>query len=404
MRIGIIGAGASGLMAAYAASEKEGSEVLLFDKNPMPGKKLLRTGNGRCNFLNKVQDVTCFNSSNPERVKETLSNISSENLLSVLLDMGIVPTLDHDDYYYPMSDQAKGVVKCMTGAVRARGVRILGGKEISSVRSEDGGFVLVTDGYEYRVDRVIVCCGGLAAPDTGCDGSGYRIMSGFGHKVTDTYPALSPLIIADDPLKKAAGTRVSAQITYGFYSCDGELQITDYGISGIAVFQLSRHIAKDLASGKTCKVHIRFFPEYPDEGLGDIVTWLLCRENITIEERLAGLIPEKLCSVLLDRIGLDGSQKGQVTEDDYKNLLDLLLDYEITIEKVRGFDKCQVTAGGVSLMDIDPDTMESNICPGLYACGELLDVDGICGGYNLQWAFTTGLLAGISAANENIQN
>ena len=402
MKIGIIGAGASGLMAAYAASESREHEVLLFDKNPMPGKKLLRTGNGRCNFLNKVQDITCFNSSNPERVQEILSHIPSDKLVSILLDTGIVPMVDHESYYYPMSDQAKGVVRCLTAAVSARGVRVLGGKEISSITSDAGEFVLDCGGWDYRVDRVIVCCGGLAAPDTGSDGSGFRILSELGHKVTDTFPALTPLVTGSSPLKKASGTRVSARITYGFSSCDGELQITDYGISGIAVFQLSRFIARDLAAGKTCKVHIRFFPVYEDEGLANILTWLLCREDYRIEERLAGLIPEKLCAVILEQAGLDGAAKGPVSQEGFEKILELLFDYEIEIEKVRGYDKCQVTAGGVSLMDIDTDTMESNICPGIYICGELLDVDGICGGYNLQWAFSTGYIAGKSAADEDL--
>ncbi len=400
MTVAVIGAGASGLMAAYAAASGSDAKVLLFDKNPMPGKKILRTGNGKCNFLNAYQDKSCFYSSDPDLCESIIASLPAEKLLGIIEETGIIPFRDHVDYYYPMSLAAQGVVDSFLNALSREKVRILGGKKVISVTKSEKGFVIGTEGKDYEADRVIIAMGGKAAPDSGSEGDGYEILSAFGHEITGLVPGLVPLISEKDPLSKAAGVRVSAAVSFEGITHDGELQITEYGISGIPVFQISRQVAYRLEEGAKPEVHIRFYPKLSDDEIRDVLKRLLSgNDNTSFSSRLSGFLPVKLCKALFESCGYSAKSTGKATDEMTDALCSLMTDYRVTIRGYKDYDRAQVTAGGALLSDIDTATMESRLCKGLYICGEILDVDGICGGYNLQWAFTTGYLAGRGAVS-----
>lgn len=403
----IIGGGASGMAAAIAAA-KEGDAVTILEHTGMPGKKLLSTGNGRCNLTNRKQELQFYHSENPSFPAASLKKFGYEETLRFFSELGLF-FKERDGYFYPRALQAQAVREALLSGLLEQGVELRTGCLVKKIETEivkEGSqearqFLVRTMETSFLADGVILACGGMAAPFTGSDGSGYHLAEAMGHHVILPVPALTGLLAVSNPLKKAAGVRADGTISLyieengkrQFTAADtGELQITDYGVSGIPVFQVSRYAARAIAQKKKVFAAIDFLPEYPS--LENPLSFALEREGSCFRT-LCGLFPEKLSAVFLKRsqIPLHAPAK-RIALSKKETLIRLVREFPLEIAAVNGFEKAQVTAGGVDTREVRAETMESKLVPGLYFAGELLDVDGSCGGYNLQWAWASGFLAG----------
>ena len=402
----IIGGGASGLMAAIAAAE-QGAKVTLLEKNKQTGKKLLVTGNGRCNFTNKDQKLEHYRSEAPEFVREALSQFSMGDTVRFFEKLGI-RVKDRNGYLYPASGQAASIAEVLRLEALRQGVKLACNTEVLEVHKKDGQFQVVTEGWTYEGDALILACGSKAAPDTGTVGDGYRFAESFGHSVVTPLPALTGLCASEKDCGKLTGVRTDAKATltvepeHAAYEEEGEIQFAAYGLSGIPVFQLSRYAARALEHGGSCQVTLDLCQEHIAEELEEI----LKDKAEFIGERtgtdvLLGMFPEKLSDVILKRAGISMKKKSREwKEADWNHLIGQIKKFTFHITRCRGYEQAQVCTGGVPLAELKNCSMESAKVPGLYLCGELLDVDGACGGYNLQWAWTSGYLAGNAAGSE----
>ena len=400
----IIGGGASGLMAAITAA-RNGAKVTLLEKNRQTGKKLLVTGNGRCNFTNRNQELSNYRTDRPDLVKEALESFSVDDTVDFFESLGIL-TKERNGYLYPGSGQASSIADVLRLTAVKEGVKITCDTKALAVKKINDRFAVETEGWTYEADALILACGSKAAPETGSDGDGYTFAESMGHTVVDPLPALTGLCVAEKDGGKAAGVRADGAVTLQIgeekYCESGELQFTSYGLSGIPVFQISRYAARALNQGIECSVTLDLCPLRKRD---QVLTRLKDRRAYTQERRgaavLLGMFPDKLCSLLLERAGISlKKQGGDWTDEDCERLAAQIKGLHFTISRCRGYEQAQICTGGVPLTELDHTTMESRRVPGLYLTGELIDVDGACGGYNLQWAWTSGYLAGRAAAQE----
>lgn len=403
-KVTIVGGGASGLMAAVWAA-RAGAQVQVLEHMDRVGKKILSTGNGKCNMTNLCQSPECYRCSQPEFPMDVISRFDTERTLEFFREAGIYPKI-RQGYVYPNSEQASSVLDALRIEVQAAGAEIRCGCQVDRIRpSEKGaGFRLETSQGELLADKVILAAGSQAAPATGSDGSGYRLARELGHRIIRPLPALVQLRCEGKVFKQLAGIRTEAQLTLivdgaAEVSERGELQLTDYDISGIPTFQISRFAAVALDRKQRVTVQIDFLPQLSTEEAED---YLKLRQKQLSgrngEDFLTGLLNKKLAAVLMKQAGLPWTSP--VRSGDragWERLLRLMKSWEVQVTATNPFANAQVCCGGVDTAQIDPVTMESRLVNGLYLAGELLDVDGICGGYNLQWAWSSGALAGIHA-------
>lgn len=416
-RIIVIGAGASGMMAAITAAGC-GASVTLLEGMEKPGKKLLITGSGRCNLANLNESrADAWRSAAPDVVREVLHTFSVKDTLAFFETLGLLTT-DRDGYLYPYSGQASSVLDVLLRELKNRSVKLKCTEKVQDIRKENGIWKVQTQSWTYEADAVILTGGSKAAPATGSDGSAYTLAQKLGHTIRTPLPALVPLKIKEQWIKKLSGLRMPAAITLSIsdplpgcrisgsehsrtqlYRESGELQWTDYGISGIVVFQLSRYAVSALSKGKTAVVSVNLFPDWTQEAL---CTHLQNRNTSgTCEEFLYGLLPKKAIIPILERIKIKPSDKAaKYFPEKVQKLAALLTNLPLTVTGSQSVEQAQVCQGGVNLAEIDSSTMESKLHCGLYFAGEVLDVDGICGGYNLQWAWSSGHLAGASCVDE----
>ena len=391
----VIGSGAAGLMASIHAAAA-GASVLALDHNGQPGKKILSTGNGRCNFTNTEQGSACYHSGCPAFVLPALSYLNAADTIRFFRDVLHIHHAERGGYCYPRSLQASAVRSGLLAACSANGVSILSDTEIQSIRHSSEGFSVRSQEHTWHARTVILAAGGKAAPKSGSDGSGYRFARQLGHRITPTYPALVPLECRASWLKRTAGVRARGRVR--LYSDGrmlaedtGEIQMTKYGISGIPVFQISRFAALSLAEGKKTEAELNFLPDYSEREctalLKDAVTH--ADAAFDLRTRLNGLLNDKLTDMFLSRFPR-GGRPDQLARS--------ICHTRLPVTGTRDYDMAQVTCGGVDVSQIDSKTMESKRVPGLFFAGEILDVDAICGGYNLQWAWSSGALSGASAA------
>lgn len=406
----VAGAGASGMTAAVTAARK-GARVLLLEHMDVPGKKILSTGNGKCNYTNMEQGGACYRGGDPAFVLYALSVFSPRDTVDFFKEIGILPW-NREGYIYPSCGQASALRDALVLELSRRKVDIkknVGIRRITyKTRSHDGYFELDTKEGVFTGKTCILACGGKAAKKTGSDGSGYVYAKQLGHTVTDIYPALTALVTEKTPVQtKASGARVRAKVTLFVdgekaASDTGELQITDYGLSGIPVFQISRFASVALGQKKDVHVRLDFLPDYSAKQVtGMLRERFSHRGRETAREALTGLLNGRLLAALLEMSGIPEDRMCAKLSDSgiLKGLAGLIKETEIFVRDVKGFDFAQVCAGGVDVSQICDKTMESRLVKGLFFAGEMLDVDGICGGYNLQWAWSSGYLAGASAAD-----
>ncbi|MGI6010383.1 MAG: NAD(P)/FAD-dependent oxidoreductase [Ruminococcus sp.] len=388
MQVIVIGGGASGLMAAIMAARK-GANVTVLEQNEVLGKKILATGNGKCNLTNVNQRPEEYHSSLPDFPWQVVSSFPLADTLKFFTQLGIY-TKNKNGGLYPYSEQAAAVrdVLCMEG--RHLKVKMKTRERVTALRREKSGFQVETETYSYQADKVILAAGGCASSVSGSGKDGFSLAEKLGHKVVQPLPALVGLKGRGSYFPKWAGVRFEASVSIFVNdgkaaSQRGEIQFTEYGISGIPVFSVSRFAARALEEKKRVMAVLDFMPDFTLEQLTAFLETRL--ENCSyksLEESLIGLLPQKLIPLLCTEIPF------------VQELAEKLKNYPIIIKGIGPMSQAQICTGGVAADEINPDTMESRIVPGLYFAGEVVDVDGNCGGYNLQWAWSSGAVAGIS--------
>ncbi len=403
MKIGIIGAGASGMAAALAAAENPEVEVLVLERQSRVGRKLLATGNGRCNLTNLHALEGGYHGESPDFSQAALTRFSPEETLAWFRSLGLYTVAEPSGRVYPYSDQANSVVDVLRLAMDKPNITLVTGFTVEKIRREPEGFTLSSREDSYFCHKVIVACGGLAGSKLGGTMSGYQLLGKLGHRSTRLRPALVQIKCGWGGVVGLKGVRANCHVKILrdealFAQSTGELQFTEMGLSGPVIFEISR----DVCFGKgDWKARLDFLPEMSQEELEEM---LLERQqrNFPMEELLTGILHNRLGRVLTKAAGISGRQAGDLTREEIAQVCRTVKDYDIPLTEPLGMDSAQVTAGGVLTENFDPRTMESRLVPGLYACGEVLDVDGDCGGYNLQWAWSSGRCAGLHAGKESV--
>lgn len=402
----IIGGGAAGLTAAIAAA-RNGASVIVLEHTERIGRKLLSTGNGRCNYTNADMKPEYFRGSGQFLAADLLRSYDTETIVNFFRELGIEPA-ERSGYYYPASGQAASVFEVLRMECARLKVGMVMAAEPERVYKTADIFELVyrQDGKKKKLcsRTLILATGSKASPVTGSDGSGYDLAGQFGHRIVPVYPALTALRTEGSFLKAWAGVRVRGKAALWIegkqIAADGgELQLTDYGVSGIPVFQISRYAAQALGNRQHIELSLAFLPEYwetdPQGFLRERFA-VLCERKLL--QALIGLLPAKLIPVVIRYAGLSAEQECRLSPAQLERLTLALTDFRLTVTGTGSFAQAQVCAGGADGRQIRSGTMESALCEGLYFAGELIDVDGICGGYNLHFAWASGLAAGKNAA------
>ncbi|MBP3654981.1 MAG: aminoacetone oxidase family FAD-binding enzyme [Oscillospiraceae bacterium] len=394
--IAIIGGGAAGLMAAYAASRTVENSVILYERQARVGRKLLATGNGRCNLTNLNAGVSHYHGADPAFVRPALEALSVADTLALFHDLGLLTVEGEGGRMYPLSDSANSVLDVLRFAIDRENVTLKAGEPVLSVQRTKKGFLVETETGKDFADEVIVACGGCAGSKLGGVNDGYTILQSLGHSRTTLHPALTQ-ITSDSPYPRSLkGVRAQAALTLErkgrvIAVNRGEVQFTEKGISGIAVFELSREVS----TGGACTVALDFLPDYTVQQIQSMLTHRMeTAPHLSTEDLFTGILHNKLGRTICRAAGVSAERIGSLTGKDLSKCAKMCKDFRINAIGTGGFDAAQVTAGGIKTSEFDPRTMESRIVPGLFACGEVLDIDGDCGGFNLQWAWSSGAMAG----------
>lgn len=401
--VAVIGGGAAGMMAAITAA-REGVKVTILEHKDRIGKKILSTGNGRCNFTNTFQTPACYRSDNRDFAWNIIQKFNVEKTISFFKELGIYPK-DRNGYLYPYSDQAAAILEVLQIEIAKLDICVMTEINVLDIQPVKRGIRVTTDKKTITVDSVILACGSKAAPVTGSDGSGYQLAKLLGHRIVPVLPSLVQLRCVEKFYKSISGVRV--QGTVEIYADDislasdtGEIQLTNYGISGIPVFQVSRYAAKAIYQKQSVTAVLNFMPDMnKDEFLSFLQERITLCPHKTLDEFFIGIFPKKLCELWIRLSRLPKEMRvSDLSGEQLEKLVLLIQHLRTHITETNAFEQAQICCGGVDTTEINPDTLESNYVPGIYFAGELLDVDGICGGYNLQWAWSSGFVAGKEAA------
>ncbi len=399
----IVGGGASGLVAAITAA-RCGARVTVIEQKDRLGKKILSTGNGRCNFTNEYVDLQCFRGDHVKIVSTVLEEFGHQDTLDFFAELGVL-FKNRQGYLYPISDQASTILDVLCMELERHAVQVVLNEAVTDIEKNKQGFVVSTARSTYKGDALILATGGRAASVLGSDGSGYALAKSFGHSLSPVVPALVQLRCKGKYFKQLAGIRTHATVTLcvdGVITASdtGELQLTNYGISGIPVFQVSRYAAKALYENKAVTAMVDLLPNMEPDVLHHLFEERKAKHmEKTAEDFLIGTFHKKLIPVLLHMSGIDPKiNVSKIRNEQWTKLTTVCKQFTVEVEDTNDFEQAQVCAGGVRTAEIDGRTMESQYADDLYLTGELLDIDGICGGYNLQWAWSTGYIAGKNAA------
>ncbi len=401
-RVLIIGAGASGLTAAIH-SARNGAEVTVLDHMPSPGKKLLLTGNGKCNLSNLDLSPDYYNGAEASFIREAFQCFDAFKTREFFLSLG-VPLRNKDGCLYPYSEEAPAVLQALLSECERLDVKFNYNIGIRKVIPENDGFLLDTKEGEFCSDRLILATGGAYRKETGSDGSGLLYLKDLmEHPVVPLHPALLPLVSDRPYLDEVQGVRTKGTITIilenGETYCDtGELQLASYGLSGIPVFQVSRHAVSALLRKETVSCELDLLPGISENDAVSFYGSLFRGHTAPASALLHGTIHKKLIPVLLREAGVKDKSGSGITGEEIIRFVQTTKHLSLPITGHAKPEMAQCTAGGVDTGFVDPKTMGSKLVPGLFFCGEVLDVDGVCGGYNLQWAWTSGAIAGRNAA------
>lgn len=394
----VIGAGASGMMAAITAARK-GQKVCVIEKLDKVGKKLLATGNGKCNFTNSVMCKECFHG-DETFIKYVLDQFSVEDCLAFFHSIGIFPK-NKNGYYYPNSEQASAVTNALLYEMERLNIKLSLETCVKDIISNQGQVCVSTNKGEYIGKRLVIATGLLAAPKLGSDGSIFEIIKTMGHRFVQILPALCGFYCKGINFKQVSGVRAQGTVTAYIdnQKCaedTGEIQFTDYGLSGIPVFQISHYLSKGLYEKKNVTIKLNLLPDFDYE---TIINELNHRKTIgscmPISFLLNGLINQKLADMILEKVNIDKMRYADsVSLDEIQKIANYLQEITVKVTKYRDFEFAQVCTGGIPVADIHSETLESKFASNVHFAGEILDVDGICGGYNLHFAWATGYIAG----------
>lgn len=397
----VVGGGASGLVASIYASKN--NDVVVLEKNSKCAKKILVTGNGKCNYWNSDFTKDHFNFSDSTWINSIITKENKEEIMNFFDSIGIIPNIKNG-YYYPMSNQAISINTSLIKEAELRGVNIITDTEVLNV-SYDKKYIIETSNGVYEADKLIISTGSHAYIQDKC--IGYNILRKFNHKINPVLPALVQLESHGSFLKKWAGVRIDAELSLYennklISNSSGEVQLTDYGISGICTFQLSSIVSIGLYNNKKECIHINFMP-YLNDNFIDFMNDRNKKVNSrTISELLDGLFNYKLSNTILELCNIKLDDKWDCIDNSKKEMLaKKITDFKIDITGTKGYKNAQTCTGGVDIKEINPKTMESLIKKDLYITGEIIDVDGQCGGYNLGFAFLTGMIAGRGVNDKN---
>lgn len=407
----VIGGGASGLMSAIFAA-RAGADVIILDHHSVSGKKILSTGNGKCNYTNQMQGSSCYRCSDPAFVMHALEKFSAEDTVTFFRELGVL-SKTKNGYYYPRNGQASTIRDALLMEAERLHIRICNEISIRNIKKNDSRFIIQTKNGSYSAVHCILATGGKAAPKTGSDGSGYIYAMQLGHTVSDPLPALVPLLSNERWLKDTVGVRCDASVTLlvdgkETVSDLGELQMTDYGLSGIPVFQISRYASVALAQKSKVQVNIDFLPEISGPELKNMLFDISKHQGgrKSWYYILSGLCNSKIAAMICNKLKLPKDPVLKLSDKVLKKQLGQIVrqlkQTSVVIIGTKRFEQAQVTCGGIPVSEIQED-MQSKLVSGLYFAGELIDVDGICGGYNLQWAWTSGFIAGTNASKSLIE-
>ncbi len=403
MVIGIIGAGASGMAAALAAAENPDVQVILFERQARVGRKLQATGNGRCNLSNLNAATGGYHGEDASFAEYALKHFAPQATLEWFRRLGLFTVAEDSGRVYPYSDHANSVVDVLRLALEKPNITLRTGFEVRKIACGANGFI-VSGEEDVTCNRLIVACGGLAGTKLGGSMAGYKLLAKLGHRSTRLRPTLVQLKCGWEGVAALKGVRTNCRVQIlrdgaVFSQSTGELQFTDYGLSGPVTFEVSRDVCSSKASWTAL---LDFLPEYSEL---DILEELQRRQTtaLPVEELLTGILHNRLGRVLTRAAGIrTGRSVAELTQAQLQAVAATVKAFALELTEPMGMDSAQVTAGGVLTTDFDPQTMQSKLIPGLYACGEVLDIDGDCGGFNLQWAWSSGRLAGLHAGKETL--
>lgn len=398
MKIAIIGGGASGLTcaitAARSAKEKgEKAEITVYEANDRVGRKILATGNGRCNMMNENENVRYFGDN--DFTRNALAKFDVKSNLEFFASMGLYTRSDEEGRIYPLSNQASGVLDALRLECERLGVKTVCGSQITRIKKV--GTVFESDCF--KADKVVLALGSKASVK---GFKGYDLLHNLGHNVIKPRPSLTKLVVADNKyVKQLKGIRHKCDLALfiggkKMSEVSGELLFTDYGLSGIAVMQLSAYVTRCV--GSDIKVCCDMIPNFEYKEVSDLIKKIVSHDRkMKCENLLSGFMPKKIGEVIIKNCGLSVSDEvGTLTENDIDKIAEKAKNLPFEIKDVKGFEEAQVVSGGADTREFDSNTLRSKKVKGLYCCGELLNVDGLCGGYNLHWAWSSGRLCGES--------
>lgn len=402
----IIGGGASGLVAAISAARK-GANVVLIEGLSRVGKKILATGNGRCNLSNITAEKRHYHGENPEFIEGAFSKVNVEETLRFFQLLGLETKIEDDGKVFPISDQGSSVLDLLRYEVEKLGIHQILGDPVITLQKKDKQFIVETESKKsIEGDSVILATGGKSAPKLGSNGSGYELGKSVGHSLTSVFPALVQIKCENRSFRSLKGVKIQGSIELKsegkiLRKEVGEVLFTDYGVSGPPVLQLSRGIQECLQKNQVPWVILDFFPEVTEEKLYETL-WMLVSldRKKPFDFSLIGILNKKVIPIILKEIGINNMKKSceEVTDKEIRRLAKILKNCELKSTGTLSWKDSQVTAGGLRTDEVHPKTLESKRIAKLYFAGEILDVDGDCGGFNLQWAWSSGIIAGEKAA------
>lgn len=406
----VVGGGASGMMAAISA-RKQGNNVTILERNPRVGKKILATGNGRCNYTNINAGVEKFYGRNHKFPMDALSIFSWENTIEFFEKIGIEKKVEDFGKVFPMSEQASSILDVLLYQLNDLGVHVICNAFVKKISKKKGRFVInLEQGQTYYGDRVIISTGGKAMPSSGSDGNGYDLAIKLGHSIVDVFPSLVQLMLEGPYFKRLDGVKFegTAEILDKDQSIAkdrGDILFANYGVSGPPILQISRKANELLIRRKEAILKINIMDGFTKDELKTLIKRrFVVNPNMPVDFSFVGLINKRLIPVILKEAGVDDIKRkaSDIMENELINIVNILTDWRFVIRGTKSWTSAQTTAGGVSTEEIDSRTMESKIVKGLFFTGEIMDVDGKCGGYNLQWAWSSGYIAGVNVGKKTL--
>lgn len=402
MKVLIIGGGASGIIAAISAKDS-GHDPVIIERNDRVGKKILITGNGRCNISNENINENRYHSQNNGFFKFALNSFNKEATVEFFNMLGLPLTTLEGGKMYPLSLQASSVIDILRLALEDRNIPVHTNSKVDKILKQGNKFLLhCSSGDTYEGDKVIIAGGGRSAPKTGSDGSAMSLASSFGHSIIKPLPSLVQLKLNYKSLKALSGIRFDGNVEIAVNGEAkrkefGEVLFTDYGISGPAILQLSRIASEGTQSGKKVHIKVDILPNLAKDKIADFFEnhWGMFTYR-DVYASLIGIINKKMIPILLKEAGISDIHKPCVdlTWKEKSNIISIIKEWDFEVIGTNSFENSQVTAGGIDTKEVDDKSLQSKLVSGIYFCGEILDVDGDCGGFNLQWAWSSGFLAG----------